>query len=167
MPVSVGPGDVITVRGVTFTLDRVRYDSDEAQLLIAELQEEYVARYGGPDATPVDPDEFASPNGAFFVGHRDGELVGCAGLRRHSPTDVEVKRMFIRRQFRGRGWSRTLLALLEDEARALGFERIILETGLKQPEAMRLYETSGYGLIPGFGHYRDSPVNRCYAKSLT
>jgi GNAT superfamily N-acetyltransferase len=151
---------------VTFTLDRVRYDSDEARQLITELQSEYVERYGGPDATPVDPDEFTSPNGAFFVGHRDGEPVGCAGLRRHSATDVEVKRMFIRRPFRGRGWSRTLLRLLEDEARRLGFERIILETGLQQPEAMGLYQSSGYGAIPGFGHYRESPLNRCYAKEL-
>jgi GNAT superfamily N-acetyltransferase len=151
---------------VTFTLDRVRYDSDEAQTLITELQSEYVERYGGPDATPVDPDEFSPPHGAFFVGHRDGELVGCAGLRKHSEADIEVKRMFIRRPFRGRGWSRPLLSLLEDEARELGFERIILETGLRQPEAMGLYESSGYELIPGFGHYRESEVNRCFAKRL-
>lgn len=166
MPASVGPGPLATVPGVTFTLDRVRYDSDEARALITELQSEYVERYGGPDATPVDPDEFAPPRGAFFVGHRDGELVGCAGLRTHSASDIEVKRMFIRRPFRGRGWSRTLLRLLEDEARALGFERIILETGLQQPEAMGLYESSGYEPIPGFGHYRESEMNRCYAKTL-
>ena len=155
-----------TVSGVTFTLDRVRYDSDEAKGLITELQAEYVVRYGGPDATPVDPDEFDSPTGAFFVGYVDGEPVGCAGLRKRSDADIEVKRMFIRQPFRGRGWSRTLLSLLEDEARALGFEQIILETGLQQPEAMGLYESSGYRLIPGFGHYRDSPLNRCYAKVL-
>ena len=155
-----------TVPGVTFTLDRVRYDSDEARGLITELQAEYVVRYGGPDATPVDPDEFDSPTGAFFVGYVDGEPVGCAGLRKRSDADIEVKRMFIRQPFRGRGWSRTLLGLLEDEARALGFERIILETGMQQPEAMGLYESSGYEPIPGFGHYRDSPLNRCYAKAL-
>ncbi|HEX5018400.1 MAG TPA: GNAT family N-acetyltransferase [Actinomycetes bacterium] len=151
---------------MSFTLDRVRYDSHEAQQLIAELQEEYTERYGGPDETPVDPDEFEAPDGAFFVAHRDGELVGCAGMRRFSTTEVEVKRMFIRRPFRGRGWSRTLLALVEDEARALGFSRILMETGLRQPEAMALYESSGYEPIPGFGHYRDAPGNRCYAKQL-
>ena len=166
MPVSVGVSLVITVSGVTFTLDRVRYDSDEARQLITELQSEYVERYGGPDATPVDPDEFESPNGAFFVGHRDGEFVGCAGLRRHSDTDVEVKRMFIRRPFRGRGYSRQLLELVEDEARTLGFSRVLMETGMAQPEAVGLYESSGYERIPGFGHYRDKANNRCYAKSL-
>ena len=166
MPVSVGGGGLVNVSGVSFTLDRVRYDADEAQQLIRELQSEYTERYGGPDETPVDPDEFDAPGGAFFVAHRDGELVGCAGMRRHSATEVEVKRMFIRRPFRGRGWSRTLLSLVETEARDLGFARILMETGDAQPEAMSLYETSGYEPIPGFGHYRDSPLNRCYAKTL-
>jgi len=166
MPVSVGPHPLATVPGVTFQLDRVRYDSDDAQSLIDELQIEYVDRYGGPDATPVDPDEFEPPDGAFLVCRHDGELVGCAGLRKRSEADVEVKRMFVRRPFRGRGWSRTLLRLVEDEARSLGFSRIMLETGLEQPEAMGLYESSGYEPIEGFGHYRDSPKNRCYAKRL-
>jgi GNAT superfamily N-acetyltransferase len=151
---------------VALQLDPTRYDSDVAERLIAELQDEYVERYGGPDATPVDPDEFEPPEGAFFVARRDGEIVGCAGMRRHSSTDVEVKRMFIRRPFRGRGWSRSLLAMIEDEARHLGFRRMLMETGLGQPEAIALYESSGYHLIPGFGHYRDAPGNRCFAKDL-
>jgi GNAT superfamily N-acetyltransferase len=151
---------------VTFTLERVRYDSSAAQSLISELQDEYVVRYGGPDETPVDPDEFAPPSGSFFLVHRDGAVIGCAGMRRRSVEDVEVKRMFIRTPFRGRGYSRALLALVEDEARALGFNRVLVETGLAQPEAMSLYETSGYDPIPGFGHYRNEPQNRCYAKTL-
>ena len=105
-----------TVNAVTFTLERVRYDSPAHQL-IEELQEEYVLRYGGRDETPVDPDDFAPPLGSFFLVYRDGELVGCAGMRRRSEEDVEVKRMFVRRPFRGRGYSRDLLALVEDEAR--------------------------------------------------
>lgn len=151
---------------MTFTLSRTPYDAPEATELIDELQLEYVARYGGPDATPVDPQQFDVPHGAFFVAHRDAEVIGCAGLRRHSDVEVEVKRMFVRRAFRRRGLSRQMLSLLEDEARALGFGRIILETGLEQPEAIGLYESSGYESIPGFGHYRDSPLNRCYAKQL-
>jgi GNAT superfamily N-acetyltransferase len=155
-----------TVNGVTFTLERVRYDSVAAHQLIEELQEEYVLRYGGRDETPVDPDDFAAPRGSFFLVRRDGEVVGCAGMRRRSEEDVEVKRMFVRRPFRGRGYSRDLLALVEGEARSLGFSRVLMETGLAQPEAMHLYETSGYERVPGFGHYRNEPQNRCYAKAL-
>ena len=154
------------MNAVTFTLERVRYDSAAAHQLIEELQEEYVLRYGGRDETPVDPDDFAPPLGSFFLVHRDAEVVGCAGMRRRSEEDVEVKRMFVRRPFRGRGYSRDLLALVEKEARTLGFSRVLMETGLAQPEAMHLYETSGYERIPGFGHYRNEPQNRCYAKVL-
>jgi GNAT superfamily N-acetyltransferase len=151
---------------VTFTLDRMPYDSPVAQQLIEELQEEYILRYGGRDETPVDPDEFVPPLGSFFLVYRDGELIGCAGMRRRSEADVEVKRMFVRRPFRGRGYSRDLLVLVEEEARTLGFSRVLMETGLGQPEAIGLYESSGYERIPGFGHYRNEPQNRCYAKTL-
>lgn len=156
----------VTVTRVTFTLETVRYDSPDAHMLIEELQEEYVIRYGGRDETPVDPDDFALPRGTFLLAYRDGALVGCAGMRRRSDDDVEVKRMFIRRTHRGRGYSRDLLALVEDEARAMGFTRILMESGLAQPEAMGLYESSGYERIPGFGHYRNEPQSRCYAKTL-
>ena len=149
-----------------FTWSRVGYDSVDAQVLIEELQCESAERYGGPDETPVDPGEFAHPNGAFFVARNEVDLVGCVGIRRRSDADAELKRMFIRRPFRGRGWSSELLALVEDEARSMGFTRMMLETGLPQPEAIGLYVSSGYESIPGFGHYRDEPMNRCYAKLL-
>lgn len=151
---------------MTFTLERVPYDSPLAQQLIDELQEEYVLRYGGPDETPVDPGEFAAPLGSFLLVHRDSELVGCAGMRARSGSDVEVKRMFVRRPFRGRGYARAMLTLVEEEARSLGYSRVLMETGLAQPEAIGLYESSGYERIPGFGHYRNEPQNRCYAKTL-
>ena len=164
MPVSVGAA--VTVADVTFRSEVVGYDSPVAQRLIEELQEEYVLRYGGRDETPVTPGEFDAPHGRFLLVHRDGELVGCAGLRRRSEVDVEVKRMFIRRPYRGRGYARDLLALVEQQARDLGFGRVLMETGLAQPEAIGLYESSGYERIPGFGHYRNEPQNRCYAKEL-
>jgi GNAT superfamily N-acetyltransferase len=151
---------------VTFTLERVRYDSVLAQQLIEELQEEYVLRYGGRDETPVEPGEFEPPRGSFLLAYRDGVLVACAGMRARSESDVEVKRMFVRRPFRGRGYARELLTLVEEEARSLGYSRVLMETGGAQPEAMGLYESSGYQRIPGFGHYRNEPQNRCYAKTL-
>ncbi|MFZ0324688.1 MAG: GNAT family N-acetyltransferase [Actinomycetes bacterium] len=149
-----------------FVVRRRRYDDAQVHALIEELQAEYVIRYGGRDETPVDPDEFAPPSGSFLVAYRDGEPVGCGGLRRHDDEQVEGKRMFVRSPFRGQGLSRLLLASLEDEARELGYRRVLMESGTKQPEAMALYESSGYQPIPGFGFYRDEPANRCYAKDL-
>ena len=150
----------------SYTLQEVRYDSDIATTMVEELQQEYVIRYGGRDATTVEPDQFAPPSGAFFIVYVDGEPAGCSGLRRHDDDNVEVKRMFVRRPFRGRGLSRWLLAQVEERGRALGYRRMLMETGQQQPEAMHLYETSGYEPIPGFGHYAQAPENRCYAKDL-
>ena len=60
-----------------------------------------------------------------------------------------------------------MLRHLEETAAAAGYEALVLETGLKQPEAIALYESSGYVQVTGFGYYRDSPLSRCFARSLT
>jgi ribosomal protein S18 acetylase RimI-like enzyme len=74
--------------------------------------------------------------------------------------------MYVAPSARGRGHARRILAHLEETARASGIEAMILETGLRQPEAIALYESAGYTPIPAFGHYRDSPICRCFARQL-
>ncbi len=152
------------IETVTFEVQPI--DSPVALALIEEVQAEYVIRYGSRDETPVDVTEFERPAGSFVVLLVDGEPAGMVGLRRHSDDEVEVKRMFVRTPLRGRGLSRRLVAWVEEEARALGYRRILMETGMQQPEAMALYVSSGYEEIAGFGYYADSPQNRCYAKTL-
>jgi GNAT superfamily N-acetyltransferase len=154
------------VEQVDLVLRDVRYDDDVAQELVEEVQQEYVVRYGGRDGTPVDPDEFAPPGGLFLVAYVGAEPVGCVGLRRHDDEVVEMKRLFVRTGHRRRGLARAILRALEDRARSLGYRRLILETGLAQPEAIALYESSGYERIPPFGHYAWSPDNRCFGKDL-
>jgi GNAT superfamily N-acetyltransferase len=151
---------------VSFEFRDEAYDGPSAQLLIEALQAEYVVRYGGPDDTPVDPAQFASPHGLFVIGYLDEVAVAMGGLRRHADGEVEVKRMYVVPAARRQGLSRLMLSALEDRARWLGAARIVLETGQKQPEAIGLYESSGYSLIAGFGHYRDAPLSLSYAKSL-
>jgi GNAT superfamily N-acetyltransferase len=142
------------------------YDGPSAQLLIDAVQAEYVVRYGGPDETPVDPGEFAPPQGLFVVAYLDGAPVAMGGLRRHHDSEVEVKRMYVAPAARRHGLARVVLSHLEDRARELGAARVVLETGLKQPEAIRLYETAGYQPIDGYGHYADAPLSRSFAKLL-
>lgn len=143
------------------------YDGPVAQQLIDEVQQEYVVRYGGPDTTPVDPAEFAPPDGRFVVGYVGTAPAAMGGVRRIDADTVEIKRMYVAPQFRGHGLSRVVLAHLESLAQALGATRILLETGHKQPEAMSLYETSGYTTVEKFGHYRDEPGSVSYGKTLT
>jgi GNAT superfamily N-acetyltransferase len=142
------------------------YDGPTAQLLIAQVQQEYVVRYGGPDSAPVDPGEFAPPRGRFVVGYLGDEPAAMGGVRALDGETVEIKRMFVVPSCRGRGFARVVLARLEELAAAMGASRIVLETGLKQPEAMALYASAGYERIDGFGHYRDEPLSASYGKSL-
>lgn len=145
-----------------------------AQLLIEEVQQEYVVRYGGRDESPIDHAEFVAPLGAFFVGHADGVPAVSGAWRRRTDVEfdgttntAEIKRMYVVPSARGLGLARRMLAHLEATAHAAGAEAMILETGEMQPEAIALYLSSGYVVIPGFGHYRDSPVNRCFGKVLS
>jgi GNAT superfamily N-acetyltransferase len=156
---------------------RVDYGHPDAMLLIAEVQAEYVARYGGPDNTPLDPLMFEPPLGSFYVGYLElGESprpVASGAWRAHDDVEAfgtritaEVKRMYVAPDARGRGLARTMLAHLERTAAEAGAEAMILETGTAQPEAMALYESSGFTPIPSFGFYQHAPLNRCYAKRL-
>jgi GNAT superfamily N-acetyltransferase len=156
---------------------RVGYGHPDAMLLIAEVQAEYVIRYGGPDGTPLDPLMFEPPAGSFFVGYVElgggRQPVATGAWRRHDDVDAfgtrrtaEIKRMYVAPAVRGRGLARAMLAHLERTAADSGVEAMILETGTAQPEAMALYESSGYTCIPSFGYYKDEPLNRCYGKPL-
>lgn len=149
-----------------------RYDDPAPSRLIEAVQAEYVVRYGGPDEADVDPNEFAPPRGAFLVGYLDDEPVAMGGWRLiDDPESTEVvaaelKRMFVVQAQRRRGLSRQMLQALEDSARQAAVQRMILITGTKQPEAMELYATSGYAVIPDFGHYAGYPEARFYGKPL-
>lgn len=142
------------------------YADPGVAVLLGEVQQEYVVRYGGPDASPIDPADFAPPDGAFLVALCDDQMVGCAGLRCHDEFAAEIKRMYVRATHRRRGHARQLLLALEQRARALGYARIVLETASEQPEALALYAMSGYEPVPAFGHYRCAPQSRHLGKRL-
>ena len=128
-------------------IERLPITHPDAALLVEEVQGEYVARYGGRDETPIDPTYFEEPNGAFFVGYLDGRPVATGAWRRRTDVLVEgtaltaeVKRMYVVPRARGLSLARAMLAHLEDTARESGAEVMVLETGLRQPEAIALYE---------------------------
>jgi GNAT superfamily N-acetyltransferase len=152
------------------------YDHPDAELLTAEVQQEYVRRYGDPDLSHVDPAHFRAPAGLYALGYLDGEPMVSGGWRAHAdrlhdgdgllPGDVELKRMYTRPAARGRGLARRMLRFLEEEAAKAGLRRMILETGTEQPEAIALYESEGYERIPGFGYYAEAPGSVCFGKLL-
>lgn len=153
----------------------VRYDHPDAMKLDGVVQQEYAERYGDDgDVTPLSPAMFVPPRGLYLLAYDDGRPVATGGWRSqedaeegYRPGDAEIKRMFVVREARGTGLARRILAELEDDARAAGRIRMVLETGTMQPEAIALYTSSGY--VPAekkFGLYRFDDLSRCYVKSL-
>src|SRR5688572_23103423 len=108
------------------------------------------ARYGRAPS-PFSAEDCALARSVFLVAKRGGELVGCGALRPLDALDekrAELKRMYVCPQARRLGVGRRIIAALEERAREFGYEAVLLETGVLQPEAQRLYESCGYERIP-------------------
>ncbi len=149
-------------------------------MLVAAMMADIERRYAGDGPVAGDTPEVAArwalhteqvtpPRGGFLVARLAGEAVGCGAVRRvpGGPAGVaEIKRMYTVPAVRGRGISRHLLAALEADAASLGFRRLQLETGLRQPEAVQLYTTAGYHRIADYGQYAGDELTLCFAKDL-
>ena len=138
--------------------------------LLAALLAELYAMYGpvdGPDMPSATPADFAPPRGTFLVGFdAGGAPVCCGGVKGLGDGAAEIKRMYVVPELRGRGLARTVLAELERTAAAAGHDVLVLETGLRQPEAIALYASSGYAPIPDFGHYCGDDLVRSFGKRI-
>ncbi len=121
-----------------------------AEPLLAELALEYAGRYRAPVERVAawlrtyPAEEFAAPGGALLIGLREGLPVTGGAFRRFDADTAELKRIWTDSRFRRRGYARALLAELEAEIASRGYRRIYLTTGDKQPEAERLYLSTGY-----------------------
>ncbi|WP_430377692.1 GNAT family N-acetyltransferase [Streptomyces sp. B1-3] len=154
---------------------RVPFDHPDAVKLNDQVQAEYHVRYGdGGDATELAPADFQPPNGVYLIAYDALDSpVATGGWRAQDANgegnldgDAELKRMYVIEQMRGRGLARRVLSALEEDARAAGRLRMVLETGTKQPEAIALYTSSGYEPCAKFGYYRHHEDSRCFAKPL-
>src|SRR5205085_11835242 len=110
--------------------------------------------------------QFAPPPGTCMGLRVDGRPDACGGLVRYDDDRAELKRMYVAPEDRGRGLGRRVLEELESAARALGYRGVVLETGIKQVEAIALYESAGYEPIPCYGPYVGETRSRCYEKLL-
>ncbi len=100
------------------------------------------------------------------VAYDDVQPVACGAIKEYEPGTMEVKRMFTKLEHRGKGIAARVLFELEKWAAEMNYSKCILETGKKQPEAIRLYEKSGYTLIPNYGQYAGMENSVCFEKSL-
>ena len=100
------------------------------------------------------------------IAYENNRPLGCGAIKEHEPDTMEVKRMFVVPESRGKGIAAVILAELENWAIELSMSRCILETGKRQPEAIRLYRKNGYRLIPNYGQYAAVENSLCFEKKL-
>jgi putative acetyltransferase len=152
------------------TVQRAELTSPTALELISALNAELSGMYPEPGAThfALDPAQVAMGRGAFLVAYRDKTAVGCGAMRLIDPATAELKRMYVIPTLRGAGIGWRLLLALEAEAVRLGAERLVLETGVRQTDALALYGRCGFEPIPLYGEYCLSPdTSICLGKRLS
>ncbi|MFI5186092.1 MAG: GNAT family N-acetyltransferase [Chitinophagales bacterium] len=98
--------------------------------------------------------------------YEEGEPIGCGAIKEYSQTSMEVKRMYTLPGKRGKGIAGKILTELETWAAELGYKKCVLETGKKQPEAIKLYKKSGYKQIPNYGQYQGIENSLCFEKII-
>jgi GNAT superfamily N-acetyltransferase len=150
---------------MSFKIKKVSANSLEVNLLSDELHKDLELIYGKGLI-----ENFKEENEqmlVFFVAYDEAEnAVACGALKHFSHTTAEIKRMYVKPDYRGRGISKIILTRLEEEAKELNYNRLVLETGLKQPEAMSLYRKFGYSPLKCYGRHVNDPDSRCFEKMI-
>ncbi len=149
-----------------FSIQQESSASPDAQELLAALWRELDELYGNEVPTQPSPVGEEAAGAALVVARANGDAIGCGALRPRGDLIAEVKRVYVRPAARRTGAARAIMATLEQLARDRGFNEIWLETGLRQPAALALYESLGYTRIAAFGDYMDDPLSVCYGRRL-
>lgn len=101
-----------------------------------------------------------------IVAYKNERPISCGAIREYSPVSTEIKRMYTLPEERGKGTATKVLNELEKWAVELFYQKCILETGLRQPDAIRLYEKNGYKQVPNYGKYAGIENSVCFEKEL-
>jgi putative acetyltransferase len=144
-----------------------RPDTADATRLIAELEGYLEPLYPKESRHGFTVEQLLQDAVAFFVIRYNGIPAGCGGVKLFGTEYGEVKRMYVRPQFRGLGLGKLMLHHLADYTQQQGVGVLRLETGIYQTEAMGLYERFGFQRIPPFGAYKEDPLSMFYEKRLS
>lgn len=116
--------------------------------------------------SPIPTNSPTQPRGTYLIGYSNGEPVACGALRPLDDDVVEIRRMFVTRPARRKGFACAILRALEEAACRFGYTRMRLETGNPQLPAMKLYASYGFARIEPFGEYRGDPTSVCYEQPV-
>jgi ribosomal protein S18 acetylase RimI-like enzyme len=143
-----------------------RPDTPDSIGLITELEATLEPLYPRESRHGLSVEQLVSEAVPFFVLRSDGVAAACGGVKLFGTEYGEVKRMYVRPQFRGRGFARQILDHLSAHAQAHGITILRLETGIHQHEAIKLYESVGFRRISAFGEYKPDPLSLFFEKSI-
>lgn len=150
---------------MNITLLRTDSGNDDFQQLVRQLDSDLGIRDG------KDHSFYAQFNKIDMIRHvvvayDQGKPVGCGAIKQYDDNTMEVKRMFVPVENRGQGIASIILKELESWSKELKYQKCILETGKRQPEAISLYQKNNYIIIPNFGQYKGVENSVCFEKVL-
>lgn len=139
-----------------------RPDTKDATALILELEEHLASLYPQESRHGYSVEKLIAQGVAFFLLRDDDRPAACGGVQMFGTEYGEIKRMYVRPEFRGQGFGSVMLDHLADYVRSRGVRVLRLETGIHQAAAIGLYERAGFQPIPPFGDYRPDPNSLFY-----
>ena len=147
------------------TIRRTTYENTDFQNLVVLLDADLKIKDG------EDHDFYAQYNKLDTINHvavcyQDDIAIGCGAFKEYDSSTVEIKRMFVHPDYRGKGIATTVLKELEIWASENNYSHCVLETGTNNPEAIALYQKSGYEIIPNYGQYKNIETSVCLKKSI-
>lgn len=147
-------------------IKRTNSDDKDFHELVRLLDKDLLDRYGALQ------DYYSRFNSikdlpTVVIAYQEGQPVGCGCFKQFDNSSVEVKRMYVSNEQRGKGTGAAILAELEKWAAELKITSIVLETGNNQPEAVHLYQKMGYTVIPNYGQYSGMETSICMKKELS
>jgi len=139
-------------------------DDEKATSILEELSSNLYLRFGSDGRNSFTDWQNNNAKFVFVTAELNNEIIGCGAIRPIEGNIGEVKRMYSK--FRGKKIGQTILAFLEKEAKQIGFTELVLETRVKNLEAVEFYKKQQYNIIPNYGKYIDRPEAICFGKSL-
>jgi putative acetyltransferase len=147
------------------TIEVERAERDDVRVLLEVVSSWSAELYPPESRHGLDLTAYTRPDVTLFVAREDGVALGCGAYQLQGDGSAELKSMFVVPEARGRGVGRAILAAIE-EALSGRVTTLRLETGVKQPEAIRLYESAGFRCRGPFGRYREDPLSIFMEKPL-
>ncbi|NDI97535.1 GNAT family N-acetyltransferase [Flavobacterium sp. LaA7.5] len=148
-----------------YTLKRTNSDDADFQKLVVALDKDLAIRDGDDHAFYDQFNKIATIKYVVVI-YEEELAVGCGAIKEYEAGVMEVKRMYVPLEKRGKGIASIVLQELEKWAKELGYQKCILETGIKQPEAISLYKKNNYAITPNYGQYAGVEDSVCFEKKI-